>query len=159
MTGPLSIEALQEAGFVGFATVADLRASRCRQVPPNPGVYVVLRDGDSEPEWLDKSTGGWFNHRNPSVTTTFLAANWVAGTAVIYIGRSNDIHKRLRLLVDFGAGKPVAHWGGRLIWQVAGSEGFRVAWLPSASPEFLEAGLIQGFVDAFRAMPFGNLRR
>ncbi len=129
------------------------------EIPPVPGVYVVLRESPDTTNWLRKSLGGWFKGKDPTVSADYLESNWVTGTNVIYIGKADQLHRRLRQYMDFGAGKPIGHWGGRLIWQVQGSDGFVVAWLNDPHPLAGEAALIQDFVDEFGSMPFANLRR
>jgi hypothetical protein len=151
--------ALKSQGFAGFKTVADLQATRCASVPREPGVYVVLREPIDSPKWLTKSSGGWFKKKDPTVPATMLEANWVDRTGVLYLGKADELQQRLRQYVEFGAGKPIGHRGGRLIWQVVGSNDFVVAWLPDSEPLSREAQLIQSFVDEFGVMPFANLRR
>jgi hypothetical protein len=159
MTTRFSVEALRARGFSGFISVAELRASGCRQVPSQPGVYLALRVLEDDPAWLDANPGGRFKQRNPTVPITTLAANWVAGTPVLYIGKADNLQERLRKYINFGAGRPVAHWGGRLTWQVSGSEDFLIAWRSVPEPLAREAELIEEFVVEFQAMPFANLRR
>jgi hypothetical protein len=47
-----------------------------------------------------------------------LIANWVDGAEVVYIGKADQLKRRLTQFADFGGGKPIGHWGGRLIWQL-----------------------------------------
>jgi hypothetical protein len=108
---------------------------------------------------LTKSPGGWFKQKDPTVPSATLAMNWVEGASLLYIGKADQLQRRLRQYVDFGAGKPIGHWGGRLIWQVHGSDAFLVGWAVDPEPLVREAELIQAFVDEFGAMPFANLRR
>ena len=151
--------ALLSAGFQGFQTIAALRADRCSTVPLDPGVYAVLRMDPLPAAFLTKSPGGWFKGKDPTVDLSILEANWVERSPVIYIGKADELQRRLRQYVEFGAGRPVGHWGGRLIWQLSGSADLQVAWRVDAEPLWLEAGLIHAFVDEFGEMPFANLRR
>jgi len=57
---------LREDGFVGFSSIEDIRFHRST-VSVLPGVYVVFREHLNPVEFLDKSTGGWFKGRDPSV--------------------------------------------------------------------------------------------
>jgi len=159
VTSAFAAAALRSEGFTGFKTVSALQATRCEAVPQEPGVYVVIRESREAASWLRKSPGGWFKQKDPTVPAATLAMNWVDGTSLLYIGKADQLQRRLRQYMDFGGGKPIGHWGGRLIWQVDGSKDFVVAWAADAEPLAREARLIQAFVDEFGSMPFANLRR
>jgi hypothetical protein len=159
VTSAFAAAALRSQGFIGFKTVSELQATRCDAVPREPGVYVVIRESREAASWLRKSSGGWFKQKDPTVPAATLAVNWVDGTDLLYIGKADQLQRRLRQYMDFGAGKPIGHWGGRLIWQVDGSKEFVVAWAVDPEPLRREAKLFQTFVDEFGAMPFANLRR
>lgn len=127
-------------------------------MPGHRGVYVVTYDGESPIKFADKSAGGWFKGRNPSVTREVLTANWVDGAEVVYIGKADVLQRRLREFANFGAGKSVAHRGGRLIWQLANVANLRIAWkeTPGEVPRAVEAALIQQFRSAYGKPPFAN---
>ena len=155
----LSSDGLHGLGFVGFQTVGALRGTSCLNVPSAGGVYIVLTP-DRKPRFLELGTGGRFKGQNPNVAIETLSAKWVDGAETLYIGRSVDLHRRVRTLVRFGAGSPVAHWGGRYLWQLEDSEDLLVCWLPDLDPEALERKLIQMFRTDFGGrLPFANLRQ
>lgn len=52
----------------------------------------------------------------------------MSGAPVVYSGKADLADRRLKQFARFGAGEPVGHWGGRLIWQLADSGALRVAW-------------------------------
>jgi hypothetical protein len=108
---------------------------------------------------LVKSPGGWFKGKDPTVDVSILESNWVNGSDVIYVGKADDLHRRLRQYIDFGAGRPVGHWGGRLIWQLSQSTDLLLAWTVDRAALAREAALISDFVEEFGVMPFANLRR
>ncbi len=158
MTGPYTRESLEALGFTGFEPVADLKAGRCKQVSPEPGVYVVLRESAEPPCFLDKSAGGWFKRRDPTVPVSTLEAGWVNGAPVLYIGKAGtSLRVRVRALVDYGLGKPVGHQGGRYLWQVEGSASFLVAWRMVDEPRAEETRLLTGFEAAHGQLPFANI--
>ena len=146
---------LEEAGFVGWLPFADLRSSSC---PSTGGIYVVTYGGANPASYPDESCGGWFKGRNPSVPKEALIANWVADAEVVYIGKADQLKRRLRQFADFGAGKPIGHWGGRLIWQLPNVTDLRVAWkeTPGLVPLEAEAELIDLFRQTYGKPPFAN---
>ena len=146
---------LESDGFAGWIPFGGLRASAC---PPTGGVYVVTYRGACSPTFSAKSCGGWFKGKDPAVTPEVLSANWVDGAEVVYIGKADQLMRRLRQFADFGAGKPIGHWGGRLIWQLADVPSLRVAWkeTPGRVPVQVEAELIDLFRRAYGKPPFAN---
>ena len=150
-----SREALEAEGFCGWVPFSALRQSG---VPSGPGVYVVHDASRNEPAFLEASPAGWFKGKNPSVDVESLRANWVAEAEIVYIGKANNLRRRLFQFADFGVGKPIGHWGGRIIWQLAGSSLLLVAWreTPDDDPRAVEAGLIAQFRRVFGKAPFAN---
>lgn len=158
-------------GFDGFVAIDDLRNGRLIEVSERHGIYVVLRDSETRPTFLSVSRGGWFKGKDPSVPVAALELKWVAGTPLLYAGRArksvsrptkSGLRYRIGKLLEFGAGLPVGHWGGRYLWQVRGSDDFVLAWrsLPDgASPGHEEAELIAEFEAMFARLPFANLKR
>ncbi len=157
--------ALEAEGFVGWVPFAELPASG---VAAEPGMYVVWRESAGDPEFLPRSVGGHFKGKDPSVPAERLADEWVPGASVVYIGKASArkhggkaLAKRLDEYRRFGAGEPVAHWGGRLVWQLADHSDFLVAWRATApeDPEDVEAEMIDAFANVYGALPFANLKR
>jgi hypothetical protein len=126
-------EKLQRDSFVGFLGVGELRNYSLSQVPDEPGVYVFLRESDQEVKFLDRSIGGHFKKKDPTVSLDDLEKAWVHATT-IYIGKagkaggSATLRSRLKQYLSFGKGAATAHWGGRYIWQLADAEEFIVCW-------------------------------
>lgn len=152
--------ALQSDGFGGFLTFDELRVQIGR-VPTAGGVYVVLRVSVDEVAFMDVNPGGRFKGRDPTVATTVLSAKWIEASEVVYIGKANNIQKRLKQYADFGAGAPIGHWGGRYIWQLADSAALLVAWKrcePYDTAPALEARLVGRFKDEHEGrLPFANI--
>lgn len=153
---PFSQQALTKTGFTGWMPFAAARNSI--EWPQSGGVYVVRYEGPSPPDFLIRSCGGWFKDRDPSVTPDALQANWVEGAEIIYIGKADDLRRRIKQFADFGAGKPVGHWGGRLIWHLPNPDHLQIAWVetPGQSALQAEAELIAQFRDAYGKPPFAN---
>ena len=129
------------------------RASFC------PGSLAVGCPFTGLPSFLSVSLGGRFKGKDPTVSSRELCENWVTGTPVVYIGKATSLRARLRQYRDFGNGKPVGHWGGRYIWQLADAAELLVAWKPTAGePRTIEAEMIAAFVQQFGKRPFANLK-
>lgn len=147
---------LASSGFEGWVGFAEL-ARRPDRLPSTGGVYVVSRPGE-DPGFLSANPAGRFKGRDPSVSEDVLRANWVTGAEVLYIGKADNLRRRLRQYARFGEGEPVGHWGGRLIWQLEDSAALLVAWreTPGRVPREVEAEMIAAFGTAFGKPPFAN---
>lgn len=158
-------ESLAENGFQGFISVSQLKSDGCGGVPRQMGVYVVLRETTDTPVFRTASIGGHFKSQDPTVSEQVLIENWVNSATVVYIGKaggtssSATLQSRLRQYMSFGCGKPVHHWGGRLIWQLADCDNLLVAWKPldTQEPRKTEQEMISDFVKMHAARPFANL--
>ena len=164
---PWDVALLRETGFFGFHSVSHLQRTRCLDVPVERGVYAIVRDTDLPPEFMEKSVGGWYRQKDPSVPVEELKASWVDGAQVIYIGRArgpgvrNLLQQRVKRLVRFGQGKAIAHLGGRYVWQLRDHVALRVAWRPAAEdedPATTEASMLAEFKARHGKLPFANLR-
>lgn len=161
-----TIEVLKEAGFSGFKPAAALRRTELSEVPDAPGVYLVVRDPEKTPVFASKSSGGHFRGRDPTVDSATLEANWVEGSSTLYIGKAgggtstNTLRKRLKTFLRFGAGEPVAHWGGRLIWQLQEVDSLLFCWRTTGTADAreVERQLLQEFIHAYQRRPFANLQ-
>lgn len=162
-----SPRSLWSGGFRGFVDVDALRQSRCAEVPAQPGIYIVLRCSPEPPAFLATSPAGHFRGKDPTVPVEILRTEWVDQALVLYIGQAGGrgstetLRSRIKSLVDFANGKPIGHWGGRLLWQVQGSNRFHVCWRAGGcgDPVDVEHRMIGDFRIAHNdRRPFGNLR-
>ena len=159
-------EYFQALGFEGFKTMGELMNGARTQIPAQKGVYVVLRESESKPQFLTESTGGHFKGRNPNVSLLELENNWVDGAQVVYVGKAGGIgssatlQKRLTQYLRFGQGANIGHWGGRYIWQLADSKDLVVCWktLYTDIPRDVERKMIADFKVSYAGKrPFANL--
>jgi len=156
------IQRLKSDGFEGFISVEDLMQSR-KMIPSYNGVYIILRLKDSEPEFLEQGTGGFFKKkepRNPNVSIDELRDNWVPDEAIIYIGKATSLKSRLGSYLRFGEGKFATHWGGRYIWQLKDSRELLVCWKETdENPRVVEEEMIAQFKKEHGGKrPFANLQ-
>lgn len=151
---------MKAAGFKGLIPVSELREGGSKMIPDVPGVYMVLRVSEGAPEFLETGSGGHFKGKNPNVPVAELAANWVDGTPVVYIGKATSLRKRISQYIRFGQGKPVGHWGGRYIWQLADASQLLFCWKEvDGDPEAVETEMISDFRDCYGGRPFANLAK
>jgi hypothetical protein len=158
---PFSRTWLDSERFEGFMSIGDLRARGVADVPSVPGAYVVVGEGESI-EFLEENPAGRFKRRNPTVSLAVLKSKWINKSDTIYIGKGNNLRRRIKQFMDFGAGRPVGHWGGRYTWQVAHAEEMLIAWKPSSEgleARDLESELLRRFAVEFGSLPFANLTK
>ena len=72
-----SIDNFKKSGFRGGWQFKHLRSfvrdgTLDEHVPSNSGVYMVLRNSSSAPEFVLKRTGGFYQRKNPNVQITKL---------------------------------------------------------------------------------------
>ena len=148
---------LEAGGFGGWVTFEALTGPLA-EVPQTGGVYVVVQAAGAQPDFLDSNPGGRFKRRDPTVDAGALEMNWVDGAEVVYIGKADNLRRRLRQFAQFGAGKPIGHWGGRLIWQLALSTELLVAWreTPGEVPKEVETRMLAEFRADYGKPPFAN---
>lgn len=159
MTDPVAL-----SGFTGWVPFAALPTA---DVPRGPGVYVIVRPSDEPPNFLDASPAGHFKGRDPTVPVAELAALWVPGARIVYIGKAalggtgrRGLRKRLDEFRRFGAGAPIGHSGGRRIWQLADHAELLIGW--RVTDDIDAAKTETAMIAAFRAhhgrLPFANMR-
>ena len=146
---------LENEGFQGFVSIKELKKS-CSFIPKSKGVYVVYRESKLEPRFLKKSVGGHFKGYEPTISVDELLDKWVHGANLVYIGATSSLQTRIKILIEFGSGKPIAHWGGRFIWQLADHNNLLIGWkvLHDDNPHAFKRNLIENF----GILPFANLK-
>ena len=148
---------LEAAGFVGWMGAPEAPP----QAPDGPGVYLVYTDRRGPGEFLATSQAGWHKGQDPTVPSALLEDRWIIGAGVLYFGAGMDLRKRLTRLAQFSAGEPVGHYGGRILWQVAFSDEFQVAWKETPAGDFADQkkDCIRQFKSTFGRQPFANIQR
>lgn len=160
-----SIDQVSIAGFSDPTSIAELRKTDCASVPTRPGIYLIERDSDGVPSFRITSTGGWFNGLDPDCPLDVIHAKWVPGAHIVYVGKTageSGLRTRLRQLIGFGCGKPVAHRVGRLLWHLQDSEELLVRWRACTPDEAkrAETAAIADFKRSHRGMrPFANMNK
>ena len=91
---------LEESGFTGFVSVAELQRTSCRAVSSEPGVYLVLAEPTKTLVFPAESIGGHFRGRNPTAPIATLQSQWSEVCAFFMSVRLEVKVKRL----PYGAG-------------------------------------------------------
>ncbi|MDD2279695.1 MAG: hypothetical protein PHD06_11685 [Bacteroidales bacterium] len=159
-----SVESLKNEGFSGFSRMRKYLSDHTL-IPSTRGVYMVLYTPKTPPQFLEKGSGGFFKGKDPNVSIAELENNWVDETIVVYIGKagkegsSATLKSRLAQYFQFGQGKDVGHYGGRLIWQLENSNNLLFCWkeLPEQDPREVEYGMLKEFIAKYGKLPFANL--
>jgi hypothetical protein len=158
-----TIDEIRQSGFDGFVPISSLQISKCREVPEQPGVYLVVRPNTARPDFLGESIGGHFKGKDPTVAVSELQRKWVEDALVLNIGKAGPgkatLRSRLNSYMRSGQGKRSGHSGGRYIWQLAHSDNLLVCWkvTPNDVPIKVEKVLIEKFETVYGKLPFANL--
>jgi len=97
---------LERRGFRGFMSFRTLETASMA-APDLPAAYVVLQEPPGPPAFLERSVGGRFKGRDPTVRVDLLTSRWMDDCALLYIGKADRLRRRLAQRVAFGRGKPV----------------------------------------------------
>jgi hypothetical protein len=161
-----TVGSIRDAGFTGFFPIAALWANHSL-IPAVKGVYMIVEPFDIYPKFLEKGVGGFFKMKDPNICITDLAGHWIQGCKVLYVGKAGGassratLRSRLKQYLDFGKGKPVGHYGGRLIWQLEHHQELLVLWkaMPNSDPREEELQLNENFRKHYGRLPYANLQK
>ena len=125
-------------------------------------MHLVSNPTQEKPEFLNKSVGGHFKGKEPTVNLKCMEKNRGDDAEILYVGRTikpnRTLHNRVSELISFGSGKRVGHWGGRLIWQLKNHDELLICWLTHKDPVEMRKKIIREFKFKYKALPFANLR-
>lgn len=148
---------LTALGFGGFAPLRAIRP-KSLDIPDRPGIYAVTL-GSRPAGFRDRSVGGHFKGKDPTVAVRALQAKWLDGVETVYLGRASSLRDRVGALARFGRGDAVGHWGGRYLWQLADVDDLCVGWKIDSDPVAAEGELLDSIEAEMGALPFANLVR
>lgn len=145
---------LEAVGLVGFVTFAEIPTA---DIPPCPGIYVVLRTAEAAPDIRESTVA----RAGSPYSLDDLRGRWIPGNPTLYIGKADAKAGGLRTRLRQYARRGSSHQGGRSIWQLADYAELLVAWVqtPGENPEEVEIGYRAAFADRFGGWPFANRRR
>lgn len=167
--GDFSRVDLERLGFVGFASVRELRGQRpfAADLPRDAvGVYIAYRKSDRPVSFRRASPAGRWRG-DPTLSAAELRSRWVAGSSIVYVGKverptpisTNSLRKRVSAYLRFGAGSNARHSGGYPTWQLRDSPSLLIAWCvlqAPRSPLQFERDLLNAHIARFGVLPFAN---
>ena len=136
-----------------------------------PGVFIVelpapqpkvAIDPDAIREWLGRAPGLRLDGARPSVAElqTRLASFWLPGQQIVFIGSSQkSVAARLAGMYKTPLGErrpqPTGYW----LKTLKDINKARIWWAPASDPELYEDTLLEAFIKAAGALPYGVLVR
>jgi len=76
---------------------------------------------------------------------------------IVYIGRSNNLRKRLKQFARYGVRKADNHEGGKILWQLTDAIKFQIEYFPCQNCEQVEKELLQDYKKRhFNQLPIAN---
>ncbi len=161
-----NIESIRKSGFSGFKKISELKLDSS-SIPKIKGVYLVLRPLNSQVEFVQKGSGGFFKDMDPNVDISELKKKWIEEANIIYVDNAGDsdgnatLNSQLKLYLNFGHGDKVGHWDGRFIWQIKNIEDYIICWkeLPNDWTKSVKINLMELFRQKYNNLPFANLEK
>lgn len=154
---PSSRATILAAGFKGLYTIEALHhGGQTASVPDAPGIFGVFRLADPPPRFATTNTAGRWKGQDPTIAPEVLQAAWEPEAALLFVSKGASLRTRVRMFVDFGHGKQVAHWTGRALWQLADADDLLVAWRPVDDPKAAEAELLAAYEATYGKLPWAN---
>jgi len=156
LTSSLALWPCSISPTCAVAALTGTRRSALSDVPIRPSrrmraaCIVVLRTTAALPVFLAAGGGGWWKGKDPTAPVERLQREWVDGTPTLYIGKAKSLRERVGELLQFSDGRPVRHWGGRLLWQLHGCQDLLLAWRQEPDCGGAETELIDEFPRALR---------
>lgn len=133
-----------------------------QQIPDKPGIYWYEIDKPiKKPKFKTDNPAWHYRGRDPTVSTDVLEEKWVKGATILYIGRSINIHKRIKDRYEFSKGRRARVWGGRYLWQLGDSIQNKIILRFKVVQDYKKAE--EDEISDFRdknggRLPFANLR-
>lgn len=131
-----------------------MEAKGRKQIPKEPGLYVV--DTPHSDFVLIISS----NSCAP-VAKLYLVAELEkklegSDKSRIYIGKAQNLRKRIACLIRYGQGKTTSHSGGKAIWQITNVRELLLGWAICQNPREIEKEMLIAYRNKFGYYPMAN---
>lgn len=150
----------ERLGFVGWKPFGKLEAN---DLPPQHGVYIVVREPGPRPVFLPASVGGPHKRKPLTVEVNVLQQVWRDDAEIVYVGKAGGrlgLQERLLAYAKQGRGRSAGHAGGRFVWQLPASNELLVGWRETGDIDVgdVEEALLALHIHQFGRRPFANLK-
>lgn len=81
------------------------------------------------------------------------------GDGILYVGKADNLQKRITELIKYGYGERVAHRGGRAIWQLKNNKTLLIEIIPCKKPREKEKQSILEYREKYGSYPFANWQK
>lgn len=141
--------------FIKFVDLDD--AKQLSKVPKAPGIYKVIKP-DNMGNIKFKNAQFKDPKHNVSAAEAKLKYGATPYTEVLYIGKAQDLNRRLGQYVRFGLKKCSIHKGGRFIFTIEDWQNLKVQYIECEEPRAREKKELESFKKKNKTLPFANHR-
>lgn len=133
-----------------------------KELPTCGGIYKILLPENFE--FIIKSTTDAVDGKPPK-SVDELTAKWNKirnhDDRIVYIGKADNLRRRIRQYTKHGYGEAKNHTGGRAIWQLENNKELLIEIVPSdLEPEYLESLLLdEYYLTHNNTLPFANFKK
>ena len=134
-------------------------------IPAESGIYKIYMPSDFE---IVISSGtdavNTYKGRSLLYPTEKLEDKWSViqkadKEGILYIGKADDLRKRITELIEYGYGKPVPHRGGRAVWQLENNKKLLIEMILCEKPREKERQMLIEYRERYGVYPFANWRK
>lgn len=141
-----------------YIKFADLDVpEKLSKVPQVSGIYKVLKpDYMKDVQFQDAQ----FKNHIHNVSSNVAKAKYdsTQNTDVLYIGKAENLNRRLSQYVRFGLNKCTVHKGGRFVFAIKNWGELKIQYITCDSPREREKQELESFKNKNGTLPFANHR-
>lgn len=135
-----------------------------KELPESGGIYRILLPENFE--FIIKPTTDAADGKHPK-SVEKLINKWnkigIHDDRIVYIGKADNLRRRIRQYTKHGYGEAKNHMGGRAIWQLENNKELLVEIEPcdaNVDPEYIESMLLDEYILTHNnTLPFANFKK
>ena len=134
----------------------DIKNGDYNYIPKASGVYRVLNLDNMPIKFLNKAKNTNFNEYE----VDFLSQKYSKSvqSKVLYIGKGENLHKRIKQYIKYGLNLAKNHKGGRAIFQIENYNELYIEIILTDRCECAEKGMLVGFNQQYGELPVANMK-